>query len=235
VLAESVDRLLRELSPDALVLDIGGWARPLARADWVMDLLPYETRGVYGRDGSDERFTRETWIERDICERTPYPFADDSVDFVVCSHTLEDIRDPIWVCSEMNRVARAGYIEVPSRLEEQTMGVHGPWVGWSHHRWLIDVGDGRIDFTMKPHFLHGREGDHFPRGFHSTLSPRERVQALWWSGSFEYSERVMVGSSEIDRYVADFVSQHNSRADAWDGRLRRRAGALRRRLRRGAR
>src|SRR5204863_8798249 len=39
----------------------------------------------------------------------------------------------------INRVGKAGYIEVPSRLEEQTLGVHGPWVGWSHHRWLVDV------------------------------------------------------------------------------------------------
>ncbi len=229
MLAASVDRLLRELSAQAVVLDVGGWARPLARADWVLDLLPYETRGLYGRDGAEERFSQDTWIQMDICERTPYPFEDDSVDFVVCSHTLEDVRDPIWVCSEINRIGRAGYIEVPSRLEEQSMGVHGPWVGWSHHRWLIDIVDGGIDFTMKPHFLHGRRGDHFPPGFHSTLTRAQRVQALWWKGSFPYRERVMVGPGEIDRYIGDFVAQ-NRPENRIGARLRKPLAGFRRRV-----
>ena len=69
---------------------------------------------------------RDTWIQRDICDREPYPFDDDELDFVICSHTLEDVRDPIWVCSEMARIAKAGYIEVPSRLEEQSYGFQGP-------------------------------------------------------------------------------------------------------------
>jgi hypothetical protein len=52
-----------------VVLDVGGWAKPLPRADWVLDLMPYETRGAYGTsDSGPERFTTDTWIERDICD-----------------------------------------------------------------------------------------------------------------------------------------------------------------------
>ena len=43
---------------------------------------------------------------------------DDQFDLAICVTTLEDIRDPIWACHELNRVARAGYVEVPSRLED---------------------------------------------------------------------------------------------------------------------
>src|SRR5689334_5136193 len=101
--------LLERLDPTDVVLDIGGWAEPFSRADWVIDLFPYETRGLYERQGwvaprpdeEAQRFTAETWIQRDVCDRTPFPFEDDSIDFVVCSQTLEDIRDPVWVCSEM--------------------------------------------------------------------------------------------------------------------------------------
>ena len=50
-------------------------------------------------------------------------------DFAICSHTLEDVCDPVWVCEELARVAKAGYIEVPSRLEEQAWSFQGPWVG----------------------------------------------------------------------------------------------------------
>ena len=60
MLAASVERIERTLADGALVLDVGGWARPLSRADWVLDLMPYETRGGYGLDGTlPERF--ESW------------------------------------------------------------------------------------------------------------------------------------------------------------------------------
>ncbi len=31
---------------DGLLLDIGGWADPLPMADYVVDVCPYETRGL---------------------------------------------------------------------------------------------------------------------------------------------------------------------------------------------
>src|SRR3954469_18409473 len=161
MLARSLARIESELPADALVLDVGGWGRPLARADWVVDLMPYETRGLYGRDGDDERFTADTWVQRDICARDPWPFADGQFDVALCSHTLEDVRDPVWVCSELERVARSGYVEVPAPVEDLTWGVHGPWVGWSHHHWLCLIADGAIEFVHKPHQL-VREGSHLP-------------------------------------------------------------------------
>jgi ubiquinone/menaquinone biosynthesis C-methylase UbiE len=62
------------------------------------------------------------------------PFEDKSVDFLICSHTLEDLRDPIRVCREINRVAKAGYIEVPSRAMETIFGLeHRGYPGYYHH------------------------------------------------------------------------------------------------------
>jgi SAM-dependent methyltransferase len=209
MLESSVRTILERVGPDALVLDIGAWGRPLTRADWVMDLMPYETRGLYGRDGPlPERFSAETWVQRDICDREPWPFADDQFDFVVCSHTLEDVRDPVWVCSEIARVGKAGYIEVPSRLEEQSYGFQGPWTGWGHHRWLIDIDGNRIDFVFKHAVVHNRHSDRFPAGFQQALSPEQRVLTLWWEGSFEARERVFTSAEELDPYVAGFVSRH---------------------------
>jgi hypothetical protein len=193
----------------------------------VIDLMPYATRGLYGAaPGSGrtgERFSTETWVERDICDREPWPFADKQFDFAVCAQTLEDVRDPVWVCSELVRVARAGYIEVPSRLEEQTYGIQGPWVGWGHHHWLIEVSGGRIEFVFKHHVLHGRSTDHFPTRLWRSLSAEERVETLWWEGSFEYAERVLIGPEEVDRYLADFVAEVRRRRPEARARRRRRS------------
>lgn len=210
--ASSVARILETVPDDAVVLDIGGWGKPFPRADWVMDLMPYEGRGVYGYETHDpERFTEDTWIQRDICDREPFPFADKSIDFVTCSHTLEDIRDPIWVCQEMQRIARAGYIETPSRLEEQTAGVQGPWVGWGHHRWLVEVREGRLEFVFKHHVICGRDRAHLPRGFLEQVGEEERTLAFWWEGSFECSERVFIDAEGLDPYLEDFVATELAR------------------------
>ena len=204
----SLRRILDVLNPDDVVLDIGGWGRPFTRADRVMDLRPYESRGVLGHDGElPERFSRETWIQRDICDREPYPFQDDEIDFVICSHTLEDVRDPLWVCQEMVRIAKAGYIEVPSRLEEQCYGIEGPWVGRAHHRWLIDVEGDAITFSHKSHVLDRRRDCHFPFGFHEQLEADELVHTLWWEGSFEFGERFFDDMADQDRYMSEFVAE----------------------------
>jgi hypothetical protein len=210
VIASSLQRLAREVPDGALVLDAGGWARPLSRADWVIDIEAYATRGAWGQDGDPvaERFSAETWVQRDLCAREPWPFADGQFDFAVCSHTLEDVRDPIWVCSELARVAKAGYIEVPSRIDEQTYYRQGPWVGWGHHHWLVDVGDGRIDFVFKHHVIHGPEANRFPPRFHESFDEADLVQTLWWEGGFEYGERVLLTGEEVDAYLGEFVKRH---------------------------
>ena len=204
MLAASERRLLDQLTPDARVLDVGGAVNPFPRADRVIDVLPGD-------------------VQRDICDRDPWPFGDGEFDFAVCSHTLEDIRDPIWVCHELQRVAHAGYVEVPSRLEEQSLGVQGEWVGWSHHRWLIDVEDGGLTFGHKSHAVH-REGNHFPPGFARSLTPERRVQWLWWEGELRARERIFTDIAEHDAWLAAPVRAHEHEVR----RLR-----LRSRLRRG--
>jgi hypothetical protein len=233
VLDSSATRILDRLGPDDLLLDVGGWIKPFNRADFVIDLMPYETRGEAGSVGEGpERFTSETWIQRDICDHEPWPFEDDQFDFVICSHTLEDIRDPIWVCSELARVARAGYIEVPSRLEEQTYGIQGPWVGWGHHHWMIDVDGDHIDFVFKHHVLHGRESDHFPQGFCEGLTQEQRVQSLWWEGSFHWRERYVWTEEGLDPYLANFVAENRHLLPATGPSRKRRSSGLRERIRR---
>ncbi|MGI8945724.1 MAG: class I SAM-dependent methyltransferase [Thermoleophilaceae bacterium] len=230
--AASLALLNERVDESAAVLDVGGWARPLARADWVLDLMPYESRGMLGHDGdaAAERFDRDTWVTCDLCDREPWPFEDDRFDFAVCSHTLEDLRDPLWVCSELRRVARAGYIEVPSRLEEQAWNVQGPWVGWGHHHWLIDITGQAISFVFKPHILGGLPGSAFPAGFADALPAAERLQMLWWENSFDFGERLFYEPSELNRYLTGFVDANLHRAPRVGPARARRASGLPRRL-----
>jgi hypothetical protein len=228
------DQLLRRVGPEALVLDVGGWASPLSRADWVIDLMPYATRGLYGHDPDPERFSTATWVQRDICAREPWPFADRQFDFVVCSHTLEDIRDPLWVCAELARVGRAGYVEVPSRVQEQSWGFEGPWTGWSHHRWLCEIDRDRaqVAFTFKYHLVHAPELC-FPAGFAERLTPEQRVDWLWWNGGFTAHERIHMDPDALVADLQGFLAAHRDDVPPLPPRASaavRAARALRRRL-----
>lgn len=198
MLPQNLDRLLA-LPDDARVLDVGGWAAPLNRADWMIDLMPYETRGALmpaGFGPGPERFTKATWVVADICSHEPWPFEDDFFDFVVCTFTLEDVRDPIRACEEMSRVGRAGYIEVPSLLDELTWqnpeASGGPWVGHMHHRWLCRLDGAGLLFIPKGHQLHSDWRLRVPPRWARRLSVEERILAHFWTGSLPAAERVTI-------------------------------------------
>jgi hypothetical protein len=216
MLEDSASLITERVGDDALVLDVGGGARPFGRADWVIDALPYDGRGQLGSDGdrAGERFGTDTWVQRDVCERAPWPFSDRQFDFVVCSHTLEDVRDPVWVCAELQRVSAAGYIEVPALREELTYGIQGPWVGWGHHRWLVIVETDRIEFVFKHHVVN-RDGSHLPAGAMDGVQPDERVQTLWWEGGFEVRERLIWTAEELDRFLEEAVGASGQRRRWW--------------------
>ncbi len=208
--------ILSRLSAGDVVLDIGGWARPFNRANYVIDQESYETRGHYGlpaQGGQREHFSSATWIRRDLCTREPYPFADKSIDFVICSHTLEDLRDPLWVCSEIVRIGRAGYLEVPSRIAESSRGIEPGQVGWSHHRWLIDfipaagAAPAAARFMMKYHKIHSHWRLSLPPRFLRRLPPEGHVQWLFWDDTFQFSETIVHGAPNIEAELARFVER----------------------------
>jgi hypothetical protein len=217
----NADKILKTLADDDKVLDIGGWARPFNRANYVIDAEPYETRGYFSdpdlaevrgwyapaQGGEQEWFSKNTWIQRDICDREPFPFGDKEIDFVVCSQTLEDLRDPLWVCSEMIRVGKCGYIEVPSRVAESSRGIEPGQVGWSHHRWLIDIVDNHIYFTMKYHKIHSHWRFSLPRSHLRKIPEQQRNEWLFWQESFRFSEVTIHGPGCIAAELEDFIRQ----------------------------
>jgi hypothetical protein len=216
MLNENCDKILEILRPNDLVLDVGGWACPFNRANFVLDAEPFETRGFYKTVGMagfqgppEESFSQATWIQRDICDKKPWPFEDKQFDFAICSHVLEDIRDPIFVCQELSRVAKRGYIEVPSRLMESCRGHEAPnIVGLSHHRWLIEIApDGSLLFLQKYHFIHSHWRFSFPQKFMRRLKGKERVLSCWWDGEIRAQEVLIHGLKQQRESLAGFIQK----------------------------
>ncbi len=146
---------LAALPAGARVLDVGGWFKPLVRATHVVDIMPYQTRR--GRlqltPLPGENFRADTWFHADFLAPTlRLPFPDEFFDFAYCGQTVEDLTDPEPLLREMDRVARAGVIESPSRLVEQTTGIRDrivSFAGHPHHHWILDVLPERLELCSK--------------------------------------------------------------------------------------
>jgi hypothetical protein len=159
MISTNLTELVRRMASAERSLDVGGWTTQMNSATHVVDHFPYESRRPVVHDPEKpQRFTKDTWLQLDINQREPWPFPDKHFDFAMCSHVLEDIRDPIWVLSELTRVARAGYIETPRPAYEVLAGQK--WLrpgkpGAPHHRWFVEFlpASRTVEFRFKPHDL----------------------------------------------------------------------------------
>ena len=204
----NVEAVLARIEEEDRVLDVGGWWKPLNRADVVVDLLPYGTRGGGGSIGpGPERFTSQTWHRADVCEGLP--FGDGSFDFAYCGQTLEDVRDPVALCRELARVARSGYIEVPSLWIECCYDVDAlpnsdRYPGYEKHRWMVYANEGELLFIPKLSWMSLYE--FVPR----ELFDRHRHrQGLWttawhWDGSIPAREWSFVGQEELVPFLTRY-------------------------------
>ena len=64
------------------------------------------------------------------------PFSDKEFNFVIASHVLEHIDNIEYFIKELERVANSGYIEVPTRLEDNLVDVNE-----KAHIWWINFDD----------------------------------------------------------------------------------------------
>lgn len=76
------------------------------------------------------------------CDAEALPFADDTFDYVVCSHLIEHVDHPDRVLDELSRVARAGYLECPDEAYDK---LDTP----AYHRWFVSLEDGVLVLRQK--------------------------------------------------------------------------------------
>lgn len=133
-LAWSLRRLHCPVSKEALVLEVGSGGNPYFRSNVLLDAFEV-TRQRHWAPLVADRPTMLGAVER-------LPFRDKSFDFVIASHVLEHSADPEVFLSELQRVARAGYIEVPDAFMERL----NPY---RDHRLEIAVRDGTLIIRKK--------------------------------------------------------------------------------------
>ncbi len=133
-IAWSLRRLHCPVGSKALVLEIGAGGNPYVRSNVL----------VYAYESTGERHWVPLTMDRPtvLAFAEMLPFKDKEFDFVIASHVLEHSLDPVRFLKEMQRVSRAGYIEVPDAFMERI----NPY---PDHRLEITVRNGRLIIRKK--------------------------------------------------------------------------------------
>lgn len=183
------------------ILDVGGAIKPLIFATHVIDILPYDNRAWFGHIAhvdispelarASERFNKDTWTSQDICV-LPWPYEDDYFDFIWCTQTVEDVRDPLVVLREMSRIGKSGYVQTIDRNFESLKNAEDPrYAGYVHHRWFIEHDAGELKFTQKYPVIHVQP----------ELAPRQtgiKFLSAWWVGDIVGNEHIAMSREAIE-------------------------------------
>jgi len=72
-------------------------------------------------------------------------------DFSICSHTLEDVFNPIDLISFLEKISKSGFVAIPSKYDEFSFLYDNQYRGNAHHKQFFDfVGDELTIFPKYP-------------------------------------------------------------------------------------
>lgn len=129
--SKAVDDLKNSRTNFSLI-DIGASHNPFDRKylTHTFDIVPAEMEGVHAFIGNMNRY--EDWqpILDYVNQHGKFTFAN-------CTHTLEDIANPMLVLEMLPRIAEQGFIAVPSKYNELQRR-EGHFRGTMHHRWIFN-------------------------------------------------------------------------------------------------
>ena len=137
-IAWSLRRLHCPVGKNDLVLEVGSGGNPYARANILLDAYE-ETRERHWVPLKADRPMVLGFVEK-------LPFKDKSFDFVIASHVLEHSAQPEKFLAELQRVAKAGYIEVPDAFMERI----NPY---TDHRLEITCREKKLIIKKKPKYV----------------------------------------------------------------------------------
>lgn len=156
----------------------------------------------------------EAYTQMDLCAGEVWPFEDQSFDLGLCSHCLEDIRDPVQVVKQLARCCRRTLIVCPSRLFEQMRGVDHPrYCGMHHHLWLVESVEGVLCFRRKTQLIE------FPKA-HFVCPPHKRLNteagSMFYLADQPVAREVMFfeANEDLQEYV-DYVRDHRLTDDVF--------------------
>jgi hypothetical protein len=177
---------MKETNPDYKIIDVGG-----TYEGWSWSLLDAIVDINECKDKSIKQFQFNICDHDSWGELLEYVDKNGKFDFVICSHTLEDISNPLLVTQQLTKIAKAGYIAIPSKFIELSKNLKdinfeilvsdNRFRGYMHHRWIFQIEDGEFVGYPKLPFL---EADTFFDGI-AKLDLNIRDLSFIWTDKIE--------------------------------------------------
>ena len=110
------------------------------------------------------------------------PFEDKEFDFVIASHVLEHVEDFKFFINELERVSNKGYIELPTKLEDNLV-----FENKKDHLWHMDFNDvdSKLTISKKLQFMEPiltvSMLQEFRKNFKNSL-----ILELYWENKIDY-------------------------------------------------
>lgn len=172
------------------IIDIGG-ANSFAHGylDAVVDIRQPQADAKHKFIGNIDFI--ELWLQiNQHCNKN------DMWDYAICTHTLEDINNPMLTLKMLPFIAKRGLIIIPSKFRELTrFQPHG--IGFMHHRWIWDMLDGKLTAWPKQSFIEGMQWNFSE--FHEELiiEWEGTIEAEYINGGMPYGTESLSGEQHM--------------------------------------
>ena len=201
---EHVLKILKENQNNWKILDIGCNLAAVEFAQTVADVKNFS------------KFYEEKNKKFVLIKNKNLPFSNNQFDFVYASHVIEHVEDLSFFISELKRISRQGYIELPSILEDNlVLSANSS----EDHKWMFKFDD--VDKLLlvekkkqliEPFITHGVLFNSLRKNFRSSL-----VLELYWENEINYEFRDFTVKAKktiffsiIKKYFSHFIRKNKT-------------------------
>ena len=199
---EHVLKILKKNQNNGKILDIGCNLAAVEYAQTVADVEDFS------------KFYHEKNKKFILIQNKTLPFKDNEFDFVYASHVIEHIDDVSFFISELKRISKQGYIELPSLLEDNLVLSKN---SSEDHKWIFKFDDvekillvEKKKELIEPFITHGVLFETLRKNFRSSL-----VLELHWENEINYEFRNFTVEAKksyfyliIKKYLSHFIRRN---------------------------
>jgi hypothetical protein len=147
------DEIKKYISDNGLKsIDLGAsamyWSYPECK--FVADSLVISKEGTTFFEVNLE--DKNTWSEL-----LSYVALNGKFDFSICSHTLEDVFNPLELIELLKKISKSGFVAIPSKYDEFLFLYENKYRGNAHHKQFFDVIDNELIVFPKFSWIENNE------------------------------------------------------------------------------
>lgn len=204
---QDVKKLLKNSSYNTL--DIGGsfnyWSYP--EASFLADLVPVRLAPNNFDQKNIVFFNINIQNENTWGEITKYVEEHGKFDYIICSHTLEDIMVPTKLLDLLPKLGKQGYIAIPSKYNEFKF-LHGKkYRGNAHHKQIIDIKNNSVIIYPKYPFI-----ELYPETDKLLETSKGEELCIFWENKIPYKffaeDKVFLSDDELINNFYEEISSN---------------------------